>query len=114
MAAAGVPVIWQVTLPATVAVATLRLAGRSGLSLEVSTAQLAASPPVLVKTMAGLASSPAIKMRAWASVMAGAGSVVVVGAMVIRTMADEDPKALVATIVTSTEPSVGPVGVPVI
>ena len=98
MAASGVPVIWQVTLPvlASVAVARLRLAGRSGWLLAVSTAQLVTSPPVLAKTMAGVNAWPVNKVTAVASVSAGAMTTGAGSLTVIMTVAVAVPTALVA------------------
>ena len=101
MAASGVPVIWQVTLPVLVSVTleTLRLAGRSGLPPLVSMVQVVALSPVLLKTIAGLSNSPTTKVRAGA--FASIGAMVGVGASitVIMTAAVEVPAVLVAVMV---------------
>ena len=75
----------------------VRPAGKSGLSaLVVSTWQVSASAPMLLKTMAGLTSSPASRVRAAASANAGAANTGAGLLTVIMTDAVDEPAALVA------------------
>ncbi len=90
----GVPLIWQVTLPLVVVVVIIKPAGRSGLAPLVSIAQLSASLPVLVKTMAGLSAVPATAVTGVA-MFASSGAVMTV----IVTVAEDGPPELVAVMV---------------
>ena len=75
----------------------------------MSITQVAASPPVLVRGMAGLTSWSTIKVCAPALTSDGAWLTV------MSTDADEDSSAeLAATILTVTAPAVALIGVPVI
>ncbi len=88
----GVPMIWQVTMPASVTVVDISPAGRAG--LPAVTLQVVAPPPVLVKTMAGLSAVPVIAVMGVAMfVSAGARMTVII------TVAEDGPATLVAVIV---------------
>ena len=90
-------------------VVVLSPVGRSGLFSLVSTRQVVASPPVLVKTMAGLTTRSLTRVCAPALTSAG-------GALTVKdTVADAVVSAvLAATMLTTTVPVVASNGVPVI
>ena len=94
----GVPMIWQVTMPASVTVVDISPVGRAG--LPAVTLQVVAPPPVLVKTMAGLIAVPVTAMTG-VVMFASTGAMTTGGgsSTVIMTVAEDIPAILVAVIV---------------
>ena len=97
------------------AVPTVRPAGKSGLFSLMSTRQVLTSPPVLVKSMAGLTGTPAISVLSIASASTGASTASSGRSITVMAIAAvEEPSSFSAMTVTTTAPALASVGVPVI